>query len=61
LSDTKVTVELTFNGDIDSNGADGTLTFTVGADAIADYNGAALTDQLPVTASMESVTATTTR
>ena len=57
LSDTKVTVELDFNGDIDSNG---TLTFTVGADAIADYNGAALTDQLPVTASMESVTATTT-
>ena len=57
LSDTKVTVELDFNGDIDSNG---TLTFTVGADAIADYNGPALTDQLPVTASMESVTATTT-
>ena len=51
------TVELTFNGDIDS---DGTLTFTVGADAIANYNGSALTAQLPVSAGMESVTATTT-
>ncbi len=56
-SDTVVTVELTFNGDID---ADGTLTFTVGAGAIANYNGAALTAQLPVSAGMESVTATTT-
>ena len=51
-----VTVELTFNGDIDS---DGTLTFTVGAGAIANYNGAALTAQLAVTAAMESVTAST--
>ena len=57
VSDTKVTVELTFNGDID---ADGTLTFTVGAGAIASYSGAALTSQLPVSAGMESVTATTT-
>ena len=56
VSDTKVTVELDFNGDID---ADGTLTFTVGAGAIANYNGAPLTAQLSVTASMESVTATT--
>ncbi|MCE2438453.1 MAG: hypothetical protein J4F39_03390 [Candidatus Latescibacteria bacterium] len=56
VSDTKVTVELTFNGDID---ADGTLTFTVGADAIANYSGAYLTAQLPVSAGMESVTATT--
>ena len=47
VSDTKVTVTLTFNGDFD---ADGTLTFTVGAGAIANYNGAALTAQLPVTA-----------
>ena len=54
VSDTKVTVELTFNGDID---ADGTLTFTVGAGAIASYSGAALTAQLPVSAGMESVTA----
>ncbi len=57
VNDTKVTVELTFNGDID---ADGTLTFTVGAGAIASYSGDALTAQLPVTAGMESVTATTT-
>ena len=56
VSDTVVTVELTFNGDID---ADGTLTFTVGAGAIASYSGAALTAQLPVSAGMESVTATT--
>ena len=57
VSDTKVTVELSFNGDIDS---DGMLTFTVGAGAIANYNGAALTAQLPVSAGMESVTASTT-
>ena len=57
VSDTKVTVELDFNGDIDS---DGTLTFTVGADAIASYNGAALTSDLSVSAGMESVTASTT-
>ena len=57
VSDTKVTVELDFNGDID---ADATLTFTVGADAITSYNGAGLTAELPVSAGMESVTATTT-
>ena len=56
VSGTVVTVELRFNGDIDS---DGTLTFTVGADAIANYNGAALTAQLSVSAAMEAVTATT--
>jgi hypothetical protein len=56
VSDTKVTVTLTYNGDID---ADGTLTFTVGAGAISNYSGAALTAQLPVSAGMESVTATT--
>ena len=44
VSDTKATVTLTFNGDFD---ADGTLTFTVGADAISNYNGSALTAQLP--------------
>ena len=57
VSDSRVTVELDFNGDIDS---DGTLTFTVGADAIESYNGAALTAELTVSAGMESVTATTT-
>ena len=33
--------------------ADGTLTFTVGSGAIANYNGPALTAQVPVTASKE--------
>ena len=47
-SDTEVTVELTFNGNLN---ADGTLTFTVGPDAIAGYNGPALTDQVSVSAS----------
>ena len=56
-SDTKVTVTLTFNGDIDS---DGTLTFTVGAGAIANYSGPALIATLPVRAGTESVTASTT-
>ena len=50
-SDTEITVELTFNGDITT---DGTLTFTVGADAIAGYNGPALTAQVSVTASREN-------
>ena len=36
ISDTEATVELEFNGDFD---ADATLTFTVGADAIAGYGG----------------------
>ena len=49
-SDTEITVELTFDGDIT---VDGTLTFTVGADAIAGYNGPALTVQVTVTASKE--------
>ena len=47
ISDTKVTVELEFDGNIDTDAA---LTFTVGADAIAGYNGPALTAQVPVTA-----------
>ena len=51
VSDTQVTVELTFDGtnfDINS-----TLTFTVGAGAIAGYDGAALTAQVPVTATVQ--------
>ena len=56
VSDTKVTISLRFNGNIDSNG---TLTFTVGADAIAGYSGDALTATLPVTAVTESVVAST--
>ena len=50
ISDTEITVELGFEGDFDT---DSILTFTVGADAIADYNGPALTTQIPVTASIE--------
>ena len=58
VSDTEVTVELTFDDtDFDTNS---TLTFTVGAGAIAGYDGAALTAQVPVTASTESVVASTT-
>ena len=56
VSDTQVTVELDFNGNIDT---DATLTFTVGADAIANYNGPPLTAQIPVTANTESVVAST--
>ena len=47
-SDTELEVELAFNGNLN---VDGTLTFTVGAGAIADYNGLALTAQIAVAAS----------
>ena len=56
-NDTVITIELEFNGDFDT---DAILTFTVGVDAIADYNGEALTAQVPVTGSQESIIATTT-
>ena len=56
VSDTEMTVELIFGGDFDT---DGTLTFAVEADAIADYNGNALTATLPVTAMQESLVAST--
>ena len=55
VSDTELTVELTFNGNIDS---DTTLTFTVDADAIAGYDGDPLITQLSVIALQESVLAT---
>ena len=55
-SDTAVTVQLAFNGNIDT---DGTLTLTVGAAAIAGYDGTALTAQISVTALAESVVAST--
>ncbi|MYB01006.1 hypothetical protein F4X90_15230, partial [Candidatus Poribacteria bacterium] len=54
ISDTELTVELTFKGNIDT---DVPLTFTVGADAIADYNGPPLIAQVTVTGGKESVTA----
>ena len=56
ISDTEVTVELTFSGNID---ADKPLVFTVGAEAIVDYDGAALSAQLPITAVDESLVAAT--
>ena len=56
LSGTEMTVELIFGGDFDT---DATLTFTVEADAIANYSGDALTATLPVTALEESLTAST--
>ncbi len=55
LSDTALTVGLTFDGtDFDTNA---TLTFTVKADAIANYSGPALTAIAHVTAVTESVSA----
>ena len=53
---TKVNIRLEFNGDFD---ADTTLTFTVSADAIAEYDGPAFTAQPPVSGGHESVTAST--
>ena len=50
-SDTEITIELEFDGDMTT---DGTLTFTVGADAISGYNGPALTAQVSVSASREN-------
>ena len=50
VNNAAVTVKLDFAGDIDT---DATLTFTVEADAIAEYNGPALTAQVPVTAVIE--------
>ncbi len=55
-SDTEVTIELEYAGNID---ADGTLAFTVGAGAIAGYNGNALTATVPVIALEESLDAST--
>ena len=56
VNDTIVTIELEFNGNIN---ADSTLTFTVGAGAIVNYTGSALTAQVPVTALEESLDAST--
>ena len=56
IGDTEITVELEFNGDIDT---DATLTLTVAADALLRYNGPAFTVQLPVMGGQESVAAST--
>ena len=50
VSDTEVRIELTFKGNIET---DTILTFTLGADAIEDYKGPALTAEIPVSASTE--------
>ena len=51
VSDTKVTVKLTFDDtDFDT---DTMLTFTIGVDAITEYNGPALITRIPVTAVVE--------
>ena len=52
VSDTVVTVELTFDGT--NFDTDATLTFIIGADAIAEYDGSSLTAQIAVAASIES-------
>ena len=56
VSGTVATVELEFAGNID---IDATLTFTVEAGAIVEYNGNALTATLPVSAVEESLEAST--
>ena len=55
VSDTKLSVQLMFDGtDLDTHA---TLTFTVEADAIVNYDGRALTTTARVTATTESVKA----
>ena len=58
ISDTEITIELEFDGNIDT---DSTLTFTVEADAIANYNGSALTAEVPVKSADEWVVASTSQ
>ena len=50
VSDTEVTVELTYDGNMSANG---TLTISVGAGAIQDYDGSALTAEISVSASID--------
>ena len=56
ISNTEITVELEFEGDFD---VDATLTFTLGENALANYNGPALTTQIPVSSGQESIVAST--
>ena len=57
-SDTEITIELEFDGNIDT---DSTLTVTVGAAALTDYNGPALTAKMPVKSADEWVVASTSQ
>ena len=50
VSDTEITIKLTFTGSINT---DSTLIFTLGPGAIRNYNGPALTAEIPVSASTE--------
>ena len=50
VSDTEITIKLTFAGSISTNS---TLTFTLGPGGIRNYNGSALTTELPVSAPTE--------
>ena len=56
LGNTQIRVRLKFSGDFDQ---DDTLIFTVRSSGIENYNGPNLTDEVPVTANVESLTATT--
>ena len=56
VDDNTVKIELTFEGDFDT---DATLTFTVEAGAIENYDGPALTSEIPVT-SYKGVSASVT-
>ena len=55
LSNTEIRVRLEFSGNFDR---DDTLTFRVRSWGIKNYNGSDLTDEIPVTATTESLTAT---
>ncbi len=55
-SDTELSLKLEFDGNMTT---DGTLTFTVGSDAIQNYSGSALTATISVSATTESITAST--
>ena len=52
VSDTRVTIPLEFNGNINTESA---LIFTVGAKAIENYDGPAFTAELPISAGAEAV------
>ena len=54
VSDTRVTIPLELNGNINTGS---TLTFTVGAKAIEDYDGPAFTVELPVSIGAGAVSA----
>ena len=53
-SDTEITVGLEFSGNLER---DGTLTFRVGFWGIKNYGGSVLTDEISVTSTVESLTA----